>query len=73
MAVDSTARTLTDKLDALSAALRAAGVSPDQSAALLASAATATMHAVTLDALRDGPPETVAPAAPVTERLRLAA
>jgi non-ribosomal peptide synthetase component F len=73
MAIDSTTRALTGKLDALSAALRSAGVSPEQSAALLASAATATMHAVTLDALLDGQPEKAAPAAPVAERLRLAA
>jgi non-ribosomal peptide synthetase component F len=73
MPVESTALLLTDRLDALAAALRAAGVSPEQSAALLASAATATMHAVTLDALREGTPETAAPAAPVRERLQLAA
>jgi hypothetical protein len=73
MATDSTARSLTDKLDALAAALRAAGVSHEQSSALLAAAATATMHAVTLDALRESVPETVGPAAPVPERLRLAA
>jgi non-ribosomal peptide synthetase component F len=73
MPADSTARTLTDKLDALAAALAAAGVSPEQSAALLASAATAAMHAVTLDALHERPAGTVVPAAPAAERLRLAA
>jgi len=51
MAVDSTSRNVTERLDALAAALRAAGVSPERSAALLASAATAAMHAVVLDAL----------------------
>jgi non-ribosomal peptide synthetase component F len=73
MPLESTALVLTDRLDALAAALRAAGVSPEQSAALLASAATATMHAVTLDALHEGQPEPAAPAAPVRERLQLAA
>jgi hypothetical protein len=51
MAHDSTARNLTDRVDALAAALRDAGVSPDQSAGLLAAAARATMNAVLLDAL----------------------
>jgi hypothetical protein len=55
MAVESTARNLTDRVDALAAALRAAGVSPEQSAGLLAAAARATMNAVLLDAvLEDG-------------------
>jgi hypothetical protein len=74
MPSDSTARALTDRLDALAAALRAAGVSPERSAGLLASAATATMHAVTLDALLDGPSD--APAAaeePACDPLKLAA
>lgn len=75
MASDSTARSLTDRLDALAAALRDAGVSPEQSAALLASAATATMHAVTLDALLEQEPAPSAPAAelPQPGRLQLAA
>jgi hypothetical protein len=51
--VDSTARNLTDCVDALAGALRDAGVSPEDSAALLAAAARATMHAVMLDALLD--------------------
>jgi hypothetical protein len=51
MGHDSTARNLTDRVDALAAALRAAGVPPDQSAGLLAAAARATMNAVLLDAL----------------------
>jgi hypothetical protein len=51
MALDSTSRNVTDRLDALAAALRAAGVSPERSAGLLASAATAAMSAVMLDAL----------------------
>ena len=51
MAFDSTSRNVTERLDALAAALRAAGVSPERSAPLLASAATAAMSAVLLDAL----------------------
>jgi hypothetical protein len=51
MALDSTSRNVTERLDALAAALRAAGVSPERSAGLLASAATAAMNAVLLDAL----------------------
>ncbi len=51
MALDSTSRNVTERLDALAAALRAAGVSPERSAGLLASAATAAMTAVMLDAL----------------------
>ncbi len=51
MRPEATALSLTDRLDALVAALRDAGVSSERSAALLASAATATMHAVTIDAL----------------------
>ena len=53
MTTDSTARNLTDCVDALAAALRDAGVSPEDSAGLLAAAARATMHAVTLHALLD--------------------
>jgi hypothetical protein len=53
MAVESTAVALTERIDALAAALRAAGVSQEQSTSLLASAASATMHALTLDALLD--------------------
>jgi hypothetical protein len=53
VAADSTARNLTDRVDALAAALRAAGVPPEQSAGLLAAAARATMNAVLLDALID--------------------
>ena len=53
MAADSTARNLTDRVDALASALQAAGVPPEQSAGLLAAAARATMSAVLLDALID--------------------
>lgn len=45
------ADTLTDRMDALAEALRAAGVAPDRVAGILASAATATMHALVLDAV----------------------
>jgi len=51
MATDRTARNVAQRVDALAAALRAAGVSPERSAGLLASAATAAMNAVMLDAL----------------------
>lgn len=51
LAHDSTARNLADRVDALAAALRDAGVPPDQSAGLLAAAARATMNAVLLDAV----------------------
>jgi hypothetical protein len=53
MASDSTARNVAQRVDALAAALREAGVSPDQSAGLLAAAATAAMNAVMLDAVLD--------------------
>ncbi len=51
MRPESTALNVTDRIDALAGALRAAGVSDDQVSRILASAATAAMHAVTLDAL----------------------
>jgi len=53
VAVESAASALSERLDALAAALRAAGVPASRSAALLATAAEATMHAVTLEALRE--------------------
>jgi len=53
MALESTAFTLTERVDALADALRAAGVSQEQAASLLASAATASMHALMLDAVLD--------------------
>jgi hypothetical protein len=67
------AETLSEKIDALADALRAAGVPPERIASILASAATATMHALVLDALVE---ETVggAPnAAPRVQPLRVAA
>jgi hypothetical protein len=65
MAAESTAVVLTERIDALAAALRAAGVSPERSSSLLSSAAAATMHAVTLDALLDEQPRMAAVAEPL--------
>jgi hypothetical protein len=80
MAVESTAVVLTERIDALAAALRAAGVSPEHSSGLLSAAAAATMHAVTLDALFDEQPKAslvaepvVVPAKPAAPRISLAA
>jgi hypothetical protein len=79
MAIESTATTLTERIDALAAALRAAGVSQEQAASLLASAATASMHALMLDAvledqLKAAPAQPVAaPAERLDIRGRLAA
>jgi hypothetical protein len=77
MRPESTAINVTDRIDALAAALRAAGVSPDQASRLLSSAATAAMHAVTLDALLDlapaSAPKTGAAAPPVQQSVPLAA
>jgi hypothetical protein len=44
---------LTEKMDALAAALRAAGIGPERVARILGSAAEATMHALMLDAVLD--------------------
>lgn len=58
--------TLAERMDALAAALRDAGVPQDRAARLLGSAAEATMHALVLDAVLD---ENAAPtAAPEPER-----
>jgi hypothetical protein len=79
MAVESTAVALTERIDALAAALRAAGVSQEQSATLLASAASATMHALMLDALLEeqaavpGAHQARTVAEPLPARLPLAA
>jgi hypothetical protein len=64
MVAESTAVVLTERIDALAAALRAAGVSPEQSSGLLSAAAAATMHAVTLQALIDKQPQTTDAAEP---------
>ena len=47
----ASADTLTDRIDALAEALRAAGVSDDRIATILGSAAAATMQALVLDAV----------------------
>jgi hypothetical protein len=77
MRPESTAINVTDRIDALAAALRAAGVSPDQASRVLSSAATAAMHAVTLDALLDvapaPAPKASAEAPPVRQPARIAA
>jgi hypothetical protein len=73
MPSESTARAPTDRLDALASALRDAGVAPERSAQLLSAAAAATMHAVTLEALREKDAEPVAKAAAAHDPLRLAA
>jgi hypothetical protein len=76
MASDSTVRNVTQRVDALAEALRAAGVSPERSAGLLASAATAAMNAVMLDALlEESTPVAASTAATPLERhpVRIAA
>jgi hypothetical protein len=77
MASHSTARNVAERVDALAAALRAAGVSPEQSAGLLSAAATAAMNAVMLDAVLEeiGTPAPVAVAevGPAAQPVRLAA
>jgi hypothetical protein len=55
MRPESTAINVSERIDALAAALRKAGVPAEQSANLLASAAAAAMHAVTLDAILSEP------------------
>ena len=77
MPADKTARNVAERVDALAAALRAAGVSPDQSAGLLAAAATAAMNAVMLDAVLEeinaGTPLVVTEVGPVAQPVQLAA
>jgi len=77
MHADSTARNVAQRVDALAAALREAGVSPDRSAGLLAAAATAAMNAVMLDAVLDemhaGMPVPVTEVGPVAQPVQLAA
>ena len=51
MRPESTALNVSERIDALAAALRAARVPAEQASGLLAAAATAAMHAVTLDAV----------------------
>ena len=78
MRPESTAFNVSDRVDALAQALLAAGVPLERSAALLASAATAAMNAVVLDALLEeaaAVPVPVAAAAEPAEQqpIRLAA
>jgi hypothetical protein len=79
MALESTAASLAERVDALAAALRAAGVPQEQAASLLASAATASMHALVLDAVLDdklklaATPAAAVPAEQADLRVRLAA
>jgi hypothetical protein len=71
MAYESHAVALTDRMSALADALRAAGVPAEQSTSLLASAAHATMQALTLDALledQSAVPPTVAAAESAEQR-----
>ncbi|MHB8469738.1 MAG: hypothetical protein ACYDCH_08290 [Gaiellaceae bacterium] len=63
MTPETTAAALAARIDALEHALRCAGVAPERSAGLLAAAAEASLHAVTLDALR-------APVAPAPARAK---
>jgi hypothetical protein len=65
------AEILSEKLDALADALRAAGAEPDRTQAILETAATAAMHALVLDSIAVGsPPPTALPA---VEPIRMAA
>jgi len=73
MRPESTAFHVTERVDALAEALRAAGVSPERSAGLLASAATAAMHAVMLDAILEESVPVPRPAAEVTPLVRVEA
>ena len=77
MRPESTALNVTDRIDALATALRAAGVQPEQTSRLLASAAIAALHAVTLDALLEMNPAPAqvahADVTPAEQPVRLAA
>ena len=53
--MDTTAAVLGDRVQALAAALNDAGVAPERAASILGSASAATMHALTLVALRRTP------------------
>ena len=72
----ASAESLSERIDALAEALRAAGVAPERIASILGTAATATMHALVLEALADDqPPGAADPsfALPGVEPLRIAA
>jgi hypothetical protein len=49
----TSAELLSERIDALAAALREAGVAPDRIASILGTAATATMYALMLDELTE--------------------
>jgi hypothetical protein len=55
----TSAESLSERIDALAAALREAGVAPDRIASILGTAATASMHALVLEALADGTARTL--------------
>jgi hypothetical protein len=64
----ATAESLSERIDALAEALRAARVAPDRIASILGTAATATMHALVLEALADevgGEPRTLSAGGPL--------
>ena len=73
----ASAESLSERIDALAEALRAAGVAPDRIASILGTAATASMQALVLEALADGddPPAAADPsyALPSVEPMRIAA
>jgi coenzyme F420-reducing hydrogenase delta subunit len=65
------AESLSERIDALAAALREAGVAPERIASILGTAATATMYALMLDELTE---EGVGPrAAQGVQPMRMAA
>ena len=68
MRPESTALNVSERIDALATELRNAGISPEHSSRLLASAAGAAMHAVMLDALLDEPQPALPVAEPVAQR-----
>ncbi len=75
---DRTARILSERVDALAAALRAAGVDPVASEHLLGSAAAAAMDALALDLIVADAPSVkrviaAAPARPHEQPIQLAA
>lgn len=70
LSTERTARILTERVEALAAALRAAGVDPAASERLLGSAAAAAMDALALDLIVAEAPSAPAPAAPVRAEAR---
>jgi len=70
---ESTALNVSERIDALAAELRKAGVSPAQSSRLLSSAASAAMHAVMLDAILSEPAHAPSAEEQAAQPMRLAA